>query len=44
MAAQAAKKKASSDIVCKPDVGTGSRVGGMKICMTRAEWKQRELD
>jgi hypothetical protein len=41
---QTAKKKAPSpdDVICKPDSGTGSRVGGMKICMTRAEWRQRE--
>jgi hypothetical protein len=42
--AQVAKKKGPSpdDVICKPDSGTGSRVGGMKICLTRAEWRQRE--
>jgi hypothetical protein len=41
-APQAAKKKLPSDIICKPDVGTGTRVGGAKICLTREEWRQRE--
>ena len=41
-AAQAPKKKADSDVICKPDAGTGSRVGGMKICLTRKEWRERE--
>ena len=41
-AAKVAKKPSPSDIICKPDTGTGSRVGGAKICMTRAEWKQRD--
>jgi hypothetical protein len=40
--AQAAKKKAPSDVICKPDVGTGSRVGGVKICLTREQWRERE--
>ena len=41
-AAAAAKKKADADVICKPDSGTGSRVGGMKICMTRKEWRERQ--
>jgi hypothetical protein len=41
-AAQAAKKKADSEVICKPDSGTGSRVGGLKICMTRKEWRERD--
>jgi hypothetical protein len=45
-ATQVAKKKAPSpsDIICRPDTGTGSRVGGAKICMSRADWRQRDLD
>lgn len=40
---QVAKKKPSpDDVICKPDVGTGSRVGGVKICLTRAQWRERE--
>jgi hypothetical protein len=44
--AQAAKKKAPSpdEVLCKPDVGTGSRVGGAKICLTRAQWRERAMD
>jgi hypothetical protein len=40
--AQAAKKKSPSDVICKPDAGTGSRVGGVKICLTREQWRERE--
>lgn len=40
--AQAAKQKSPSDIICKPDTGTGSRVGGVKICLTREQWKERD--
>ena len=41
-AAKVAKKPSPSDIICKPDSGTGTRIGGAKICMSRADWKQRE--
>ena len=42
--AKVAKAKSPDDIICKPDIGTGSRVGGAKICLTRAQWKEREND
>ncbi|MGH7022917.1 MAG: hypothetical protein ACREEB_04900 [Caulobacteraceae bacterium] len=42
--ALAAKKPSPKDVICKPDPGTGSRVGGVKICLTREEWRQREMD
>ncbi|HEY2176944.1 MAG TPA: hypothetical protein VGH15_00050 [Caulobacteraceae bacterium] len=41
-AAAAAKKKSDTQVICKPDSGTGSRVGGLKICMTREEWRHRD--
>jgi hypothetical protein len=41
-ATQTAKKKSPSDVICKPDAGTGSRVGGVKICLTREQWRERE--
>ena len=43
-AAKVAKAKSPDDIICKPDTGTGSRVGGAKICLTRAQWKEHEND
>lgn len=43
-AAGAKKKPSPDDVICKPDVGTGSRVGGAKICLTRAQWRQRQMD
>jgi hypothetical protein len=43
--AKAAKKQPlPTDIICKPDSGTGGRLGGPKICMTRADWRKRELN
>jgi hypothetical protein len=41
-----AQKKAPSpdDIICKYDDGTGSRLGSVKICLTRAQWKEHNQD
>ena len=29
--------------ICKTIAATGSRTGGQKVCMTRAEWKKVDL-
>jgi hypothetical protein len=39
----AKKQPLPTDIICKPDSGTGSRLGGEKICMTREDWRKHDL-
>jgi hypothetical protein len=34
------KVHAGDEVVCKTVVATGSRLGGTKICKTRADWYQ----
>jgi hypothetical protein len=38
--AQKAKSHPQDEIVCKTIVATGSRLGGTKVCKTRADWYQ----
>lgn len=44
-AAPAAAKPAAKEEkkVCKTIASTGSRTGGQKVCMTRAEWKKVDM-
>ena len=44
-AAPAAAKPAAKEEkkICKTIAATGSRTGGQKVCMTRAEWKKVDL-
>lgn len=43
--APAAAKPAAKEEkkVCKTIASTGSRTGGQKVCMTRAEWKKVDM-
>ena len=42
--AEAAKPKNSADeIICEKKEATGSRIGAKRVCMTRAQWAERQL-
>ena len=42
--AEAAKPKNSADeIICEKKETTGSRIGAKRVCMTRAQWAERQL-
>jgi hypothetical protein len=34
----------SSTVVCKSQETTGSRLGGKRVCMTRAEWEEQSAE
>lgn len=44
--AQSSKPKADPEqvVICKYEEATGTRLGGHKICHTRAEWRQMAHD
>lgn len=44
-AAPQAKSLDPNEVVCEKEEETGSRLGGHKVCMTRAQWaEQRRLN
>jgi hypothetical protein len=44
VAAKAAKPSYADEVVCKTQIPTGSRLGGTKTCLTRAQWENQARD
>jgi invasion protein IalB len=36
-------KNSADEIICEKKEATGSRIGAKRVCMTRAQWAERQL-